>query len=293
MSDTTTRYQILEPAADRSDAADIPLYIRATNAAVERSVMFGQGADAARPAFGIQGRIYVATDLAPKIVYYDTGAAWFSVGSVPDASISTAKIIDGAVTLAKLDSAVPIVPIGAVIEFPWASGSIPSWTAMPVNQTLLRATYSDLNALASASGYCNGSGNGTTTFGIGDWRSRVAIGMDNMGGSAAGRITTAISGANGTTLGGTIGSEGVVLTSGQIPSHNHGTSESPHGHNNPAGTGDNPGTAGILAMTSHAFFTDVATDVATTGLTINNAGGGGAHTSVQPGIFVNKIMRVL
>jgi microcystin-dependent protein len=281
MADVTPRFQITEPVAVRTDAADVPFYIRNTNAAVERSVMYGQGADGARPPSspaspGIEGRIYVATDLTPKVVYYDYGTGWFSIGSVPGGSVGTSQIADGAVTLVKLDSAIPIVPVGVPLDFPWASGSIPSWTALPVGQNLLRATYAALHALASASGYPYGSGDGSTTFGIPDYRSRIGIGLDNMGGSAAGRVTLAISGSAGTTLGGVVGSEGVVLTTAQIPPHNH-----------PAAMG----AISAVGTFGPYFAAEVNNDQPNN--VTGNTGGGGAHTSMQPGIFVNKIMRVL
>jgi len=42
-----------------------------------------------------------------------------------------------------------------------------------------------------------------------------------MGGTAASRITAAISGTNGTVLGAAVGNEGVTLAIGAIPSHDH------------------------------------------------------------------------
>ena len=46
-----------------------------------------------------------------------------------------------------------------------------------------------------------GNGDGTTTYTLPDQRGRVAFGKDNMGGTAANRITSAISGFAGSTLG--------------------------------------------------------------------------------------------
>lgn len=102
MSDVTTRYGIVQPSADRSDAADVPYYIRQAVTAIEKSVMFGQGTFAARPAFGITGRIYVATDQVPKQVYYDYGTGWFQVGALADGAVGTLQLADGAVTAVKM-----------------------------------------------------------------------------------------------------------------------------------------------------------------------------------------------
>lgn len=118
MSDTTSRYGIVEPSADRSDAADVPYYIRQAVAAIERSVMFGQGTLAARPVStsgspGIQGRIYATTDETPRQVYYDYGTGWFQVGALAAGAVGTAQLADGAVTAIKmLDGSVVTAKVG-------------------------------------------------------------------------------------------------------------------------------------------------------------------------------------
>ena len=81
-----------------------------------------------------------------------------------------------------------------------------------------RATYSDLFA---AIGTTYGAGDGSTTFNLPDLRGRVAAGRDDMGGSAANRITNGGSGIVGTTLGAAGGAETHTLTTAQIPSHSH------------------------------------------------------------------------
>lgn len=70
-------------------------------------------------------------------------------------------------------------------------------------------------------------GNGTTTFGIPDRRGRVSAGADNMGGAAAGRLSTQIA---GTTLGAVGGFETHVLTAAEMPVHAHGVNDAGHGH---------------------------------------------------------------
>lgn len=82
----STRYLINYPSADRSDSSDVPRDIESVVNAVETSVMFGQGTLASRPAFGTTGRLYMATDLTPKTLYYDDGASWTATGSLPHAA---------------------------------------------------------------------------------------------------------------------------------------------------------------------------------------------------------------
>lgn len=64
-----------------------------------------------------------------------------------------------------------------------------------------------------------------------DARGRAAAGKDDMGGTAAGRLTAAaVGGVNGTVLGGTGGTETVTLNATQIPSHSHGVTDTGHSH---------------------------------------------------------------
>jgi hypothetical protein len=103
MADTSARWQISEPSADRHDAADVPLYVRNIVAALEaRGPIFGQGPIASRPAFGTQGRLYASTDETPNGLYYDTGSAWFKIGSLATGAVGTAQIADGSITLPKM-----------------------------------------------------------------------------------------------------------------------------------------------------------------------------------------------
>src|SRR5215831_12641940 len=133
-----------------------------------------------------------------------------------------------------VDSKIPAVPIGMSLEWDYAAASIPSWSLLQYGQAISRTTYAALNALASTASYPHGSGDGTTTFNIADKRGRVSAGKDDMGGTAANRITAAISGTNGTVLGAAVGAEGVTLATAQIPSHSHtgatGYVSSDHGH---------------------------------------------------------------
>jgi len=133
-----------------------------------------------------------------------------------------------------VDAKIPAVPIGMALEWDYAAASIPSWSLLPYGQAISRTTYAALAALASSASYPHGSGDGSTTFNISDKRGRVSAGKDDMGGTAASRITAAISGTAGTVLGAAVGNEGVTLAIGQIPSHDHtavtGTVSVDHSH---------------------------------------------------------------
>ena len=79
--------------------------------------------------------------------------------------------------------------------------------AFPFGQALSRTTYAALHALFASAGYPYGSGDGSTTFNLPDLRGRGLFGKDDMGGSAANRITAGGSGITGTALGAAGGAE--------------------------------------------------------------------------------------
>jgi microcystin-dependent protein len=111
----------------------------------------------------------------------------------------------------------PYMPAGVMWEYPgstlppgfiWANG---------VDQS--RAQYPNLFVAYNT---VHGPGDGATTFGIPDRQGRTSIGREGMGGvTPPGRVTTAGSGIDATTLGAVGGFQAVTLTVTQMPSHNH------------------------------------------------------------------------
>ena len=89
------------------------------------------------------------------------------------------------------------IPLGGALPFFGASAPNSSF-AFPYGQAISRTTYA---ALFSLFGTTYGSGDGSTTFNVPDLRGRVPAGKDDMGGSAASRLTTAGGGVDGSTLG--------------------------------------------------------------------------------------------
>lgn len=184
------------------------------------------------------------------------------------------------------------IPIGSGIEY-WGSVVPSANFAFAYGQAISR---SDNPVCFSRLGTTYGSGDGSTTFNLMDKRGRVSAAYDEMGGSAASRLTTTTMSTGG--IGGTGGGQTVTLTTTQIPSHTHANSLSDPGHNH----GVSGGTAGGTSTGSFSSGPQGAPQSAstiiinsnTTGISISNAaaGGGGAHSNVQPTIICNYIIRI-
>jgi microcystin-dependent protein len=196
-----------------------------------------------RPTNPYVGQLIFETDTA-SLKYWD-GSVW-----------------NGAIT----------APTGSVQSY--AGSSAPTGWLLCFGQNVSRTTYADLFAVISTT---YGSGDGSTTFGLPDLRGRVPAGLDNMGGSDAGRLDWA------NTLGTSGGSQTHTLTTSEIPSHSHAqtgswTSSTTHSHaglGGGAAEGPNPGNTGATGMGS-----------------TQNTGGGGAHNNMQPTLLLNYIIKV-
>ena len=134
-----------------------------------------------------------------------------------------------------------------------------------------------------------------------DPRGRVPAGRDNLGGTAAGRITPGGSGIDGTKLGASGGAETHLLSSAQIPSHSHAASTSTDaGHTH---SGIVTGTGSVTNITNTAGGSATAGAVNTSGstatggshshtVTVNSTGGDGAHNNTQPTLVTNFIIKL-
>ncbi|MBN1285876.1 MAG: tail fiber protein [Anaerolineae bacterium] len=112
-------------------------------------------------------------------------------------------------------------PGGEPMDFPtsgmieWPADTLPSggWLWCD-GSAVSRATYADLFAVI---GTIHGAGDGATTFNLPDRRGTFALGKDDMGGTAANRVTDPAADA----LGGGGGVETHTLTVAQMPGHAH------------------------------------------------------------------------
>lgn len=193
------------------------------------------------------------------------------------------------------------IPIGSSIDY-WGATAPSTNFAFPYGQAISRTDYPICFARL---GTTYGSGDGSTTFNLPDLRGRVTAGIDDMGSTAAGRLTAASMSTSG--LGGTGGVQTVALTTSEMPSHYHAAGISDPGHSHSY-------IGGVLNTTSGTFFLNLgnagsnpiytyssAVSGATTGVQVTSpngvgttysTGGGAAHQNVQPTLICNKIMRI-
>jgi microcystin-dependent protein len=182
-------------------------------------------------------------------------------------------------------------PTGAVIAF--AGSSAPSGWLLCFGQTVSRTTYATLFAVLSTT--YNTGGEAGTDFRLPDLRGRTVAGIDNMGGTDAGRID--IANSSGTV----VGSQYVTLTSAQsgVPAHSHpavsGEAGShSHGYVQPYNTsGQTTPGGGYYMFYDRGAQTDSA-GVHSHTITVNNntaANAASAHSVMQPTMVLNYIIK--
>jgi microcystin-dependent protein len=206
--------------------------------------------------------------------------------------IATYNNGDGAFYLRGFVSLPYIVPVGGLM--PYLGSSAPNSNfALPFGQAVSRTTYATLFSLISTT---FGVGDGSTTFNLPDLRGRAIFGLDNMGGSAVGRITVAGGNFNGTTLGGTGGAENHSLTQAEMPSHTHTATVTDPGHSHSMGL-TSPANLNVQGGSSFTVTGNGPSNTAssTTGITVSNAstGGGGPHSILPPCMILPFILRVI
>jgi microcystin-dependent protein len=157
-------------------------------------------------------------------------------------------------------------PAGAIEAY--AGSTAPTGWLLSFGQAVSRTTYANLFAVISTT---YGVGDGSTTFNLPDLRGRAVAGVDNMGGTDAGRLSIS------NTLGTTTGAETHTLSSAEMPSHRHDIQRS-----NSAAT-----SVGADASAHYRISADSGATITTT----QNTGGGGAHNNMQPTIVLNYIIK--
>lgn len=215
-----------------------------------------------------------------------------------------------------------IVPSGALM--PFAGTTSPTGWLLCYGQVLTRTTYPDLFAVIGTT--YNTGGEAGTEFRLPDLRGRTVAGEDDMGGTSANRLTSAVSGITATTLGATGGTQNPpahshanTLTSNTVASDGHShagqgslvaaigaTNGDPSRIGYVAGTagGGGPGTAtysivgsGLLTNSGNfnhytPVYGSTGNNSSSTTVGISNATSGtGSSGNVQPTIILNYIIK--
>lgn len=185
-----------------------------------------------------------------------------------------------------------LLPSGVVM--PFAGASIPSGWLPCDGSVVSRSVYADLFAVI---GTVYGNGDGSTTFQVPDLRGRAVFGKDSMGGTAAGRLTSAGSSVDGAVLGASGGSQLMQQHTHTVsdPGHRHvqgfafplnGTPQPRWGVSNTGINSGNYDTGGGVNDTYGAN-----TSTVTTGISINNSGSGSSQ-NMPPALVLNYIIKV-
>ena len=176
-------------------------------------------------------------------------------------------------------------PIG--IMFGFGGTSAPQLWLLCGGQAISRITYSNLFA---AIGTAFGAGDTVTTFNVPDLRGRAPFGKDDMGGSAANRVTTAGSGVDGVTLGASGGAQNVTLAQANMPNYSPSVTDPTHTHS--------LGGTNVAVANGSAIKEAGAGSLNTATMSINAAstrvtvswGSGTALTSMNPALILNYII---
>jgi len=187
------------------------------------------------------------------------------------------------------------VPLGGSMDF-WGATAPSSAFAFMFGQALSRTTYASMFALL---GTTYGVGDGSTTFNIPDLRGRVVAGKDDMGGSAASRLSNAsITSGSPTTLGGSGGDDTKTLASTNLPPYTPAGTVSQATATVPmqgfAQTGSQVNDRISLGSNNGGQFTLPATISAQT-FTGSPAPGQNStpFSLAQPTIIANKLLRII
>ena len=197
------------------------------------------------------------------------------------------------------------IPTGALMPY-FGTGDVTGW--LPCNSLTIGSALSGATSRANAdtqalfyhlwnfssltvsggrgaSASADWSANKTIT--TPDWRGRIIAGLDTMGATAAGRLTSTTISGGGDTVGNAGGAQEIALTSAQNGAHNHTATadvNGDHSHTFPItrfvaslSAGGNP-----LGLVSNSDQSTSTAGAHTHTINVASSGSGAAHGNVQP-----------
>jgi len=167
--------------------------------------------------------------------------------------------------------------VAAGIVSDYAGGSIPFGYLFCDGSSYSTGSYP---ALFAAIGYTFGGSGGN--FNVPDARGRATIGAGQGGG------------LTNRSLGQTLGEETHTLVTGEIPSHNHSLNDPGHVHTINGSSSAFRSTRHDIDLSFGAgnqMSNGMGMDSATTGISMGNTGGNGAHNNMQPSLVLLKIIK--
>ena len=192
-----------------------------------------------------------------------------SGSTVPANSVLIATIVSSGGTVTTITAApkaqmpstfiqqlTPQVPTGSV--FPFAGTTAPTDYLLCAGQAVSRTTFSTLFALI---GTTYGTGDGSTTFNVPDLRGRFPLGKDDMGGTAANRVTA----TQADNLGQASGAESIT-----VAGHTHNVTAS----------------QAVSSGSGRFGFVDAVTPIT------SSSSGGFTQNTMNPYITLNYIIRI-
>lgn len=202
------------------------------------------------------------------------------------------QIVGQRTTGSNADVTARVTPVGTII--PYGGSVLPAGYLWAAGGTVSRTAYAELFAVY---GTTYGAGDGSTTFGLPDWRGRTPFGKDDMGGTAANRLTSTF-GIDGATLGATGGAQSTTLITANLPAHNHTATVTDPGHTHAQTVTSDGGLTGPATgggYPAYAFDGSQNTASAMTGISVSigNTGSGSAFSNIPPGAVSNWIILAL